>query len=120
MGCIKVLVNVSEVKDACSYVYDVCRTLPKRITKKPKDSDGTEFTIGDCLDDIKQFLTNLEISASSNEDEDEDDGDCNWTDEDGEWTWSDEEEDEDEEKMVRVNMSDAQDRKSTRLNSSHT
>jgi hypothetical protein len=41
-------------------LYDVRRTLPDRVKKMPKDNEGTEETIGECLDAAIQFLETLE------------------------------------------------------------
>lgn len=41
--------------------YDVRNALSKRVKKQPKDNDGTETTIGDCLDEIIEFLERLEM-----------------------------------------------------------
>tara|TARA_R110000868_G_scaffold103112_1_gene284031 strand:+ start:3953 stop:4126 length:174 start_codon:yes stop_codon:yes gene_type:complete len=39
--------------------YDVRAALSDRIKNRPKDSEGSEITIGDCLDDIILFLEGL-------------------------------------------------------------
>jgi len=43
-------------------MYDIRNTLPSKVKNQPKDNDGTETTIGDCLDSVIQFLENLERS----------------------------------------------------------
>lgn len=40
--------------------YDIRNTLPKRVKNQPKDHEGTEITIGDCLDDIIALLEDLD------------------------------------------------------------
>lgn len=44
-------------------LYDVRNVLPTRIKNKPKDNEGTEITIGDCLDDAIRTLEALEFEA---------------------------------------------------------
>ena len=48
-------------------MYDVRNALnnidvPIQIKFLPKDNDGTEFTIGDCIDNVIYFLEELEKS----------------------------------------------------------
>jgi hypothetical protein len=40
--------------------YDLKRAIPKRIQNLPKDNEGTEFTIGELLDDMIETLEQLE------------------------------------------------------------
>ena len=49
-------------------MYDVRNALnnidvPIQIKFLPKDNDGTEFTIGDCIDNVIYFLEELEKSV---------------------------------------------------------
>jgi hypothetical protein len=39
--------------------YDLKRAIPKRIQNLPKDNEGTEFTIGELLDDMIETLEQL-------------------------------------------------------------
>jgi len=41
-------------------MYDIRNTLPNKVKNQPKDNDGTETTIGDCLDSVIEFLEDLE------------------------------------------------------------
>jgi hypothetical protein len=47
------------ISSALCDAYDVRNALPKAIKNKPKDNDGTETTIGDCLDEIIETLEYL-------------------------------------------------------------
>ena len=39
-------------------MYDIKEALSEDIKNQPKDNDGTEITIGDCIDDVIYFLEN--------------------------------------------------------------
>ena len=39
-------------------MYDLKNVLSDKIKSLPKDNDGTEITIGDCLEDVIDFLEN--------------------------------------------------------------
>ena len=39
-------------------MYDIREALNEDIKNQPKDNDGTEITIGDCIDDVIYFLEN--------------------------------------------------------------
>jgi hypothetical protein len=41
-------------------MIDVRNALSKTMKNRPKDNDGTEITIGMCLDDVILFLESLE------------------------------------------------------------
>jgi hypothetical protein len=41
-------------------MYDIREALTDKIKNKPKDNEGTDITIGDCLDDVILFLEQLE------------------------------------------------------------
>ena len=55
--------NKEELDNALLDMYDI-RTQAKQanFNSKPKDNDGTIFTLGDCIDNVINFLENLEIS----------------------------------------------------------
>lgn len=40
--------------------YDIRNALSARIKNRPKDDEGSEITIGDCLDSIIEFLECLD------------------------------------------------------------
>ena len=54
-------INRNELTSAICDLHDVENAIKNwnRLTY-PKDNDGTEITIGDCINDIMEFLTNLE------------------------------------------------------------
>ena len=51
------LFDMYDVRNALSNV-----DVPIEIKNLPKDNDGTEFTIGDCIDNVIYFLEELEKS----------------------------------------------------------
>jgi hypothetical protein len=40
-------------------VYDLKRAIPQRVKAMPKDNEGTDFTIGEVIDDIIETLEEL-------------------------------------------------------------
>ena len=55
--------NVDELNSALCDMYDVKRALDKNTMDLPKDNDGTEITIGDCIDDVIDFLESCETTV---------------------------------------------------------
>ena len=51
--------NLNDTSSAICDMYDIKRALSKKIKDTPKDGDGTEITIGDCIDDVINFLENI-------------------------------------------------------------
>ena len=51
--------NLNDTSSAICDMYDIKRALPMKIKKQPKDNDGSEITIGDCIDDVIAFLENI-------------------------------------------------------------
>jgi len=41
-------------------MYDLREALSNKIKNKPKDNEGSQITIGDCIDDVILFLESLE------------------------------------------------------------
>lgn len=41
-------------------LYDIREALSDKVKNQPKDDEGTDITIGDCLDDVISFLESLE------------------------------------------------------------
>jgi hypothetical protein len=41
-------------------MYDIRRALPREIKNKPKDGDGTDYTIGDLIDGVIEMLESYE------------------------------------------------------------
>ncbi len=52
--------NKDDISSALFDMYDIRNTLSTSIKNKPKDSDGSDITIGDCLDSVIEFLESLE------------------------------------------------------------
>ena len=52
--------NKDKLASALFDMYDIRNTLPQKIKDKPKDNEGTEFTIGECIDDVILFLESLD------------------------------------------------------------
>jgi len=55
--------NVKKLDSALCDMYDIKRALSKETKQLPKDNEGTEITISDCIDDVIDFLEGLEISV---------------------------------------------------------
>jgi hypothetical protein len=53
-------VNPNDVTAALCDMRDIQDVLSAKIKAMPKDNDGTDFTIGDCIDDVIKFLEQLE------------------------------------------------------------
>jgi len=51
--------NLNETSSAICDMYDIKRALSKKIKAMPKDNEGTEITIGDCIDDVINFLEGI-------------------------------------------------------------
>jgi hypothetical protein len=52
--------NQNNLSSALCDMYDIRDALSQRIKNKPKDNEGTEITIGMCIDDVILFLESLE------------------------------------------------------------
>ena len=50
----------NDLSSALCDMYEIRNTLPNKVKNQPKDNDGTETTIGDCLDSVIEFLEDLE------------------------------------------------------------
>ena len=54
-------INQNDLSSALCDAYDIKdRLRAYGIKDKPKDADGSETTINDCIDDIIHFLKQLE------------------------------------------------------------
>jgi len=51
--------NLNEASQALCDIYDIKRAMSKKIKSQPKDDDGTDITIGDCIDDLVLFLEGI-------------------------------------------------------------
>tara|TARA_R110002050_G_scaffold72418_1_gene155948 strand:- start:77 stop:244 length:168 start_codon:yes stop_codon:yes gene_type:complete len=52
--------NANDLSSALCDMYDVKRALRTEVLLSPKDNEGTETTIGECIDDVIEFLETLE------------------------------------------------------------
>jgi hypothetical protein len=52
--------NINEIQDCICDLYDIKKRLTKEILSLPKDNDGTETTISDCLENVIEKLTQEE------------------------------------------------------------
>jgi hypothetical protein len=52
--------NKDMINSALFDMYDIRNVLSAKIKNKPKDNDGTIFTVGDCIDSVIEFLEDLE------------------------------------------------------------
>jgi hypothetical protein len=52
--------NKDMISSALLDMYDIRNVLSAKIKNKPKDNDGTIFTVGDCIDSVIEFLEDLE------------------------------------------------------------
>lgn len=53
-------ISYDDLQDALCDMYDIERRLSGEILSLPKDNEGTETTIGDCIDHVIWFLEQLE------------------------------------------------------------
>lgn len=57
-------IKVEHLSNLLCDLEDIRRTLPRAQLSRPKDNDGTEFTIGDLLDDavdtVRMYLSEVE------------------------------------------------------------
>lgn len=51
--------NHNDITSALMDMYDLRRAIPKTIKNKPKDNEGTETTVGDCIDAVIKLLEDL-------------------------------------------------------------
>jgi hypothetical protein len=52
-----------EISSAMFDMLDIKKSLSKRIKNKLKDEEGTETTIGDCIDSVIETLERLEATT---------------------------------------------------------
>ncbi len=48
--------NQNDLSSMLMDLYDLRRTIPKDVKAMPKDNEGTDFTIGEVLDDLIEKL----------------------------------------------------------------
>ena len=49
----------NDLTSALMDMYDLRRAIPKNIKNRPKDNEGTDTTVGDCIDAVIETLENL-------------------------------------------------------------
>ena len=54
----------NELSSALCDMYDVRRALPEKIQRMPKDNEGSDYTIGECVEDVILFLEKLQKEIS--------------------------------------------------------
>ena len=54
--------NMNDISSALLDAYDVRKALSNRVKNRPKDNEGTDTTIGECLDAIIETLEQLEAT----------------------------------------------------------
>ena len=57
------IVNKELLSSALCDMYDIRAALPLKIKMMPKDNEGTEISIADCIEDVIYFLQLLEGDA---------------------------------------------------------
>jgi hypothetical protein len=58
-------INQNDLSSAMCDMYDIRKALSDRIKAKPKDNEGTEYTIGECIEDVIYFLEGLYNETNS-------------------------------------------------------
>jgi hypothetical protein len=53
-----------KISDALFDVYDIRNALSKTIKNRPKDNDGSIFTVNDCIENVIEFLEELRKGQS--------------------------------------------------------
>lgn len=54
------MINENALSDAVLNMYDIRNALSERVKNKSLHEPTTDYTIGDCLDDVILFLEGLE------------------------------------------------------------
>lgn len=57
----RLTMNLNDISSALLDAYDIRKSLSNRIKSRPKDNEGTEISIGECLDAIIKTLEQLEV-----------------------------------------------------------
>jgi hypothetical protein len=55
------------LSDILCDALDIKAALPEDILNKPKDNDGSEFTVGDCIDNVIHRLEEMSLAIESEE-----------------------------------------------------
>ena len=57
------LLDQNKVSDAVLNMYDIREALSDKIKNKPlTDDTDSDYSIGDCIDDVILFLESLEVT----------------------------------------------------------
>ena len=59
-----ILIDQNKVSDAVLNMYDIRDALSKAVKGKRISDPDTDYTIGDCIDDVILFLESLEEEQS--------------------------------------------------------
>jgi hypothetical protein len=54
--CTTIRIQNNDLTSALCDLYDIRRTLTPRVKAGPKDNEGTDTTIGECLDAVIEML----------------------------------------------------------------
>jgi hypothetical protein len=54
------MIDANALSDAVLNMYDIREALPDRVKNKSLHEPTTDYTIGDCIDDVILFLEQLE------------------------------------------------------------
>ena len=54
------MIDINKLTSAICDMEDIKRSIPKDIKSLPKDHDDTEYTIGECIDDVLEYLKEIE------------------------------------------------------------
>ena len=54
------MIDQNSLSSALCDMYDIRDALSQKVKNQPKDNEGTECTIGMCIDDVILFLESLE------------------------------------------------------------
>ena len=49
----------NEIESALMDMYDIRRAIPKKLKNQPKDNEGTDTNIGDCIDAVIKVLEDI-------------------------------------------------------------
>jgi len=53
-------VNLNDVSSALCDMYNIRNAWSDKVKKMTKDNEGTDYTVGECIDDVIAFLEQLE------------------------------------------------------------
>ena len=53
------LLDLYDIRSALLDLYDIRNSLSEDVKNQPKDSEGSEITIGDCLTDVIETIEGI-------------------------------------------------------------